>query len=396
MLLLSGLFGCIGLNLSRIPNQDLYADDGQRHEAAYPLHFAVVGDVRPAVPGERAKRAVTPDTTAAVVADISDAVNAGGNEAIRFVALLGDLVRTSSTWQWRSFSRDWSAVLAGTELPESGALRVRTVPVAGNHDRVYDNRLRGFGAAFQGVGADIGYGRVATWYSFDEEVLGYTWRFLVVDSDKEALGSRWNEQLRWLEQTTGEDTEYDALIVLMHHPLVTLATNMESNEGGGPRELLGLIEDHSRISALRMVFAGHSHTNEVFLPNGTLGELYLNAGGGGSPADSLRRWGPADAAGFKDVQLEPIFDLALIKEFGRWAETRAFPQNIIDKARGDGSYEGFTAEYDAGYFPIQGWWDIGLGKGDASLSFRMRGEDGELQDRYVIQYTLKDGWKSGR
>ncbi len=386
------LLGCIGISASRIPNQDIYADDGEQRKSNMPIHFAVVGDVRPALAMEGTRRAVTPGTQAAVSADISDAVGRGD---VAFVALLGDLVTRSTTTQWKRFNRDWSDVIAGSELSSTGRQRTRVAPVAGNHDRIFDNRLQGFGAAFQGVGADIGYGRVASWYSFDLVVQSYTWRVLVVDSDKSKLGSRWAEQTRWLESRT-KDESYDALIVMMHHPLLTLASGFESNEGGGPRELLTIVDEHSKLGALRMVLSGHAHTNEVFLPNGTLGELYLTAGGGGSPADSLRRWGPADAAGFKDVQLESIYDLALIREFGRWSETADFPETIVDKARGDGSYEGFTAEYDANYFPIQGWWDIGLGVGEAEVSFRMLGQDGTFKDLYLIQHNERSGWKSGR
>ena len=56
------LFGCFGLNVAKVPNQDIYADDGDTRTSSADVHFAVAGDVRPALPGEKTKRAVTPDT----------------------------------------------------------------------------------------------------------------------------------------------------------------------------------------------------------------------------------------------------------------------------------------------------------------------------------------------
>lgn len=383
------LTGCIGLNVSAIPTQDLYADNGDTKGGESRVEFAVVGDVRPAIPGEEARgRVATPTTAAVVVKDISDAIQ---KEDVAFVVLLGNLVATSSTAEWKGFSRDWSLALSGSELPETGTLRVRTIPVAGASDRAGDDRLAGFGAAFPGVGADIGYNRVASWYAFDITAGKATWRLMVLDSSKATLGSRWEEQMAWIPK--GIEGEYDGLLVFMHHPLWTLAKGVTTDEGKAPSELLAAIDDVTKIGALKAVFSGHAHTNEVYLPGGRFGEMYVVAGGGGAPADTVKRWG---RVGKEDLKLEPIYDLALMREFGRWVEPRGISEALQEKAKADGSWAGFDAEIDAAAMPIQGWWNVALVGDDMELTFRMVGADNAVKDLYTVNYDSKDGWKIGK
>jgi hypothetical protein len=383
------LVGCIGLNVNAVPTQDLYADDGETKEGKGRVEFAVVGEVRPAIPGEQAKgRVVTPDTEAAIVADISAAIQA---ESVDFVVLLGDLVAGSSTSEWKAFAQDWALTLSGSELPTTGTLRVRTVPVAGGTDRAGDSRLQGFGAAFPGVGAEIGYNRVASWYRFDVTAGRATWRMLVLDSDKASLGSRWAEQAAWIPKALEGD--YTGLIVFMNAPRWTLAKGQVADADGASSELLALVDDATKIGALKAVFSGQSHTNEVYLPGGKFGELYVVAGGGGAPADSLARWG---RVGKEDLKLEPIFDLALLKEFDRWVEPHKISEAMQEKAKGQGSWAGFDAEIDAHAMPVQGWWNVALVGPNMELTFRAVGADGALKDLYALQYDAKDGWKIGR
>jgi hypothetical protein len=387
MLLPSLLFACATLNVASLPTNELYADDGDVVKASGPVQFAVLGDVRPAMPGESARgRVVTPDTEARIVQDISEAVQ---RNEVGFAVLLGDLVPLSTTAEWRAFTQDWSPVLAGTEPPQMGKLRVRSVPVAGNHDHYSDPQLQGFGATFPGVGVDIGYGRVASWYAFDVRTGGATWRLMVLDSDRAALQSRWDEQLAWIPKAL--EGEYDGLLVFMHHPRWTLARGQVPNEGNAPQDLLDEVEGATRIGALKAVFAGHAHTNELFLPGGRFGEAYVVAGGGGSPADSLPRWGTVEGA---DMKLEQGFDMALVRQFDAWAEALALPSTAVDKARAGGSFEGFTGELDARYMPVQGWWNVGLDGKQLRLTFRMLGHDGTFKDIYQLENDPKEGWSA--
>ncbi|MFZ5481249.1 MAG: metallophosphoesterase family protein [Myxococcota bacterium] len=379
-----------GVNPNAVPTQDLYADDGETKESRENVQFAVLGDVRPAMPGETAAgRAATPDTEARIVKDISEQVQAG---KVDFVLLLGDLVRESTTAEWKRFSKDWGLVLSGSELPETGTMRVRSIPVAGNHDRAGDERMVGFGAAFPGVGVDIGFGRVASWYSFDVTARGARWRFVVLDSAKDELGSRWDEQLEWIPKALSGDA-YDGVLVFMHHPRWTLANGKACDEGGGPSELVDAVESSTGLGKLKAVFAGHAHTNEVYLPSGKKGEIYVVAGGGGSPADSFARWGVRED---RDLKLEPIWDLAVLREFDYWVEPRKIPEAIVEKAKARGSFEGFNAEIDAHWFPVQGWWNVELDGANMHLTFRVIDHEGKLKDLYTMDYVDGDGWRIGR
>lgn len=383
------LLACAVVQANKVPTQDIWADDGQTMTERGAVQLAVVGDMRPSIGADAAKgRVNTPQTEARVVSDISASVQRGEVDA---VVLLGDMVPFSATRAWRGFSRDWSPLLAGSEPPQDGLLRVRTLPVVGNHDRIGDKNLVGFGAAFPGVGEDIGYGRVASWWSVDVVTRGVRWRLLSLDSDRGALGTRWEEQQKWLAGALKGD--FDQLVVFMHHPRWTLAKNQTADLEDAPSDLLATIDDATKIGQLVAVFAGHAHTNEVYLPGGRLGELYVVAGGGGSPADSLPRWGSADGA---DLKLEPIYDLALQKAFERWGETRNLAQELKDKATGDGTWSGFTAEYDVRGMPIQGWWNLELDGKALNLTFRMIQPDGSLADAYRAEHDPKDGWHIGK
>lgn len=390
-MLLALLTGCFaGLNPKAIPTQEIYVDDGQERAFKGAVSFAVVGDSREAFPGDRAVgRVPVAGAEAAIVADIAKAVQ---SEGLEFVALTGNMVAGSTTLGWKTFAKDWNPVLAGSELSETGGVRVRVVPAAGVNDREGDPRLEGWGAAFPGAGADIGYNRIASWYHFDLKSRGKTWRVLVLDSDKQNLGSRWDEQMAWVPKVL--DGGYDSVIVLMNQPLLTLANKHEPNEGGGPKELLAAVEDATPVGAVKVVFSGQSGANEAFLPGGRYGEMYVNALSG-APASTLSRWGHAKEVGYEDLRLESMYDLALIRSFDTWAQAKSFPEPVIDHAKARGSYEGFVGEYDASYFPVQGWWNVTLAGDQLTLTLRALGPDGGLSDLYTTRLAGKDGWQIG-
>lgn len=385
------------LDTKKIPNQEIYLDSGQSKSFPTTVQFAVVGDVRDALPGESeaTKRVATPKTAAAIVTDLAGTIREGRTQ---FVVLMGNLVPSSSVAAWKGFNKVWSQILSGSEPPEGGQLRVRTLPVAGNNDAAGDDRYFGFGAAFPGVGADIGFNRVATWYHVDLEVADHTWRLITVDSNKASLGSRWAEQMAYIESSlTADQAAYDSVLVFVHHPLITLAVGQPANEGGATLELLEQIDGATKIGAIKAVFSAHSHAGEVFLPRGKFGELYVNAGGGGAPADNLARWGHAEAGGFPDVKLETTFDFALLREFEKQAEPNKCTPAALDHAKSSGSWQGFPGEYEASCMPVQGWWDVSLTGEKLALSWRQVQPDGTLRAIYAADYMgKKTGWSIGK
>ena len=131
----------------------------------------------------------------------------------------------------------------------------------------------------------------------------------------------------------------------------------------------------------------------MLLPSGNLGAAMFTAGGGGSPAQTAERWGNAREHGYGDIQLEPLFDLKLQQQFDRVAQEQQFPEAIIDKAKGTGTWEGFTAAYDPKYFPLYGYFTVEITGEDLSVSYRSY-EQGEFRGIYRIDLE-EDRWRSG-
>lgn len=375
-----------------IPTQDVYAHDGDVKSTTGAMHFAVVGDSRAAVAADKVAGRVTVEgAEEAIVADIAATVEAS---RLKFAVLLGNMVASSSVAEWKDFTRGWVAALAGSELAEGGGTRLKSVPVCGVSDRAGDEWLTGFGAAFPGVGANIGANRVASWYTFDVNADGKVWRFVVLDTDKDALGSRWEEQLAWIDGAMKGD--YDHVLVFMNQPKQTLAKGAKDNDGGGPVELLDSVEQSTDLNAIVAVFSANTGTNEIFIPGGRLGEAYINVSSGG-PAATLARWRTTP-----DLKLESIYDLQMIKAFDHAVEVRGLSENTVDHAKARGSYEGFIGEYEGRGFPIAGWWNVSVAGDTMTLDFRMwdpsgasESGNGSLDTVYHADWDKKNGWKIG-
>lgn len=370
-----------GVDPNKVPSHAIYADDDADVSAGDSLSFALVGGTRSALPGTDTAPA------ASVIADIGEQSSVRG---LQFVVLTGDYVRRSATPEWVVFGEQWQDVLK-SDLVSNNKGRRKVEPMPGDQEYVGDKRLVGYGAAFDGVGVDIGLSRTASWYHFDANVDGETWRFVFVDTHKAALGSRWEEQVFWLPKVVSGD-DFDHLLVFMPEPRITMSKGTPMDPGDGPTELLSIIDDNSGVMSLTAVFSGGAPANEAYLPSGNFGELYVVAGNGGIPGQTLDRWGPADDAGFKDLHLEAMFDLALMNEFDAAIGPKAISERLVDQAKARGEFEGFTGAYDGGVFPVQGWWVVTIEGKSMSATFRMRRHDASFRDVYRVTYTRKGGW----
>ncbi|MCB9758873.1 MAG: hypothetical protein H6739_03460 [Alphaproteobacteria bacterium] len=386
---LASLCAC-AVHPDKIPDHTLFGDDEAKITAeGETLRFAVIGNVRGPVPGlDRAGGGISYDgVPEAMIADLRAKVDA---KELDYITLMGDTVRGSSDAEWKAFDGRWREVLDGETLPLTEGYRVPVVPVAGDLEYRADKDLAGMEGAFPGVGVDIGFNRVATWYAFDVRVQDTVWRMVVLDSHKKLMGSRWNEQLYWIPRAT--EGRYDHILVFMHDPLVTLSPPTPRNAEGAPDELLETLEDNAALFKLRGVFAAEPHTTEIHLPDGKQGTAHFIAGGGGAPAEPLERWGNGDDIGKGDLALETMFDLALQKRVDRWAEDQEWPESAIEKAKGSGSWEGFTATYDPHHLPLFGYWLVELG-GEGLTATWVAWEPGNtLKPSYAIEYVDGTGW----
>ena len=387
LLLLAGLVAC-AIDPHKIADHDIYADEEDQLTADGPLRFAVVGNLREPLPlNDRLnQRGEHEGVTEALVADLRRSVD---RKDLDFVALTGDSVRWSDQKSWKGFDLLWREVLDGESVPTTEGYRIPAMPVAGDREYVNDRRLTAMEGAFPGVGVDIGYARVASWYHFDVRVEDTIWRFIVLDSNRKKLVSRWNEQMYWIPRAC--EGRYDNVLIFMHHPVVTLAG--ESDLDGAPSELLEAIEDNANPAKIKAIFTGDPSASEVLLPSGTLGAAMFTAGGGGAPADTAERWGNAHDLGYGDVQLEPLFDLKLQEMFDEAAQEGAFPENIVDKAKASGSWEGFTAAYDPKYFPLYGYFRVEITGEDLNVTYRAYSA-GDFPEIYRIDLE-GDRWISG-
>jgi hypothetical protein len=198
------LLGC-GLQPKNLPTHRIVAKDSAQLNPVEDLRFGVLGNTRQAIPfvdGGRGNS--TSEASAGQI--IGDLMWQNQQGALDFVVLMGDMVRASRDSEWKAFDAQWRDLLDGSTLPELEGRRLPVLPVAGDRDSIFDERLRGFGATFPGVGTDIGFNRVASWYYFDQEVGGSKWRFLVVDSNKEGLGSRWKSNCSGFPRHRAETT----------------------------------------------------------------------------------------------------------------------------------------------------------------------------------------------
>jgi hypothetical protein len=379
------ILGC-GLHPKNLPTHRIVAKDGVQLDAVEDLRFGVLGNTRTSIPLlDSGKGNTTSDAANGQI--LGDLMWQNQQGALDFVVLMGDMVRASRDKEWAAFDTQWRDLLDGSTLPEIEGKRLPVLPVAGDRESLLDERLKGFGATFPGFGADIGFNRVASWSFFDQVIGGTKWRFIVLDSNKEGLGSRWKEQLFWLP--TAARGDYEHMLVFMHDSRISLSSDVEMNRGGVAQELVEVIEQHAGLMKLSAVFSSSAHSSEIFLPEGRLGTAYVGAGGGGARASSVNRWGDGAPAGLEHMQLEPAFDLALQ---GSLAKRDDLEQDVIDEARAEGEWEGFIGRYNSKHFPLYGYWMVDIQGEKLGMSFRLLTETGALKEAYSLNYAPKAGW----
>ncbi|MBN2799689.1 MAG: hypothetical protein JXX28_11130 [Deltaproteobacteria bacterium] len=370
------LTGC-GIDPARIPAHHPFAQEGGAVQARASLSFAVVGSTRSL--HEQGETELIADLRAeAPMRDLA------------LVVLTGGYVGRSTTGEWRALAGRWSDVI-DSELGSNNRARRPVAALVGHAERAGDRGLEGFASSFPDMAQEIGHNRNASWYHFDVATQGTTWRLLFLDSDREALGSRWNEQLYWLPGAL-RGGGYDRLIVFLPQPWQTLALGAEADPGRGPSELLEIVDENTDLMKLVAVVQGGVASNELHLPTGPYGELSLVAGNGSVPARTLQRWGHTSGVGAQPLSLVPGFDLALLSALDRWDEAQPLGGGVLDAAKGRGSWEGFTAQIDGAAVPVRGWWTVTLDGDTASVGFRMR-EPAGYRDLYTLGWTPSGGWK---
>lgn len=378
----AGVAGAV--NPEKVPSVEVYGKDGERVEAPNGVSFAVVGATRTIGAGIKAE----PDAPLQIIKDIR---TQSAVQGLDFVLLTGGYVRRSTIDEWVGFGERWRDVL-DLKLRSQNQSRRPAMAIPGDAEYLGDKKLTGYGGAFPGASAGIGFNRNASWGKVDVTVGKTRWRLLMLDTHQRAMGSRWKEQLFWLPNAVS-DGEFDKLVVVMSDPRVTMADGATMDRNDGPSQLIEIIEEYAPLNALTVVISGGPATNEWIQPTGAYGEAYLVAGNAGIGMPTLLQANAADDAGFKDVGLEPLYTVSLMNEFDRQHSKVEFQEAIVDKAKGRGEWETYTPRFDGGAFPIQGWWKIDIDRKGIAVTFRMLRPDGSLADIHKTRRGSSGGWR---
>lgn len=319
------------------------------------------------------------------------------------VVLLGDSVPSGSKASYAKESKLWTEQLGAegpkVELETLKVPRTRSgglLPLVGDKEMVSDPMLLNWGSTFPALGPDIGHNRVASWYSVDLVSKGVIWKAVFLNSSKAQLGSRWQEQLDWLDELLGEGSDFEGMLLFFHDGAVNLANPKASTSNPASQELIETIETYLPMMKLNVVFFAGGYANQAILPNGTFGTLHIGAGGGGAIAQDLFiSHSPGKAKTTEEkLTLEPVFAQYLLKQLRSWNSQSALPENIYQRAYGLGSYEGFDQAFDKKHFPIKGYWELQLQGKNINLIYHQQLPNNEFHKSYQIGLTDQEGWSS--
>ena len=365
-----------------LPAARVLGSDGATIELAS-MQVGMVGNTRDGTTVVGRTTGQTANGNKAVMGDIMATKMTSGLDAI---FLLGDMVGAGTPSGWERFAEGHAAVIDGTMIPPSPVQRSPVLPVVGDRDCIKDPGCARLAKVFPGYGVEIGFGRTATWHHVDLRI-GETdrWRVIVLDSNKKGLGSRWSEQVAWLKRTVKEPG--NGLLVLLHEPPVTTATKIK-NEGA--KALMDVINEHAPLLSLRAVFSAGPANQQAFLPEGALGPLFVNAGGGGWRGDMLER-------GMKGSTEEPRLIDGLQSGLNAVVDSHLFnPEppdpKAVDEALGSGTFEGFPRRIDPKVFPMNGWWKMSLNPGEIRVAWRGQKGDGVMYSLASLRWSESTGW----
>lgn len=378
-LLISSLLGLCALparalDPAKVAPHAIFAEDGARVEFPGPVSFAVVGNT--------AGKGQAEGVVGSIAARAS---------SLSFVALLGGQVPASKPGPWKAFDAAFSSLLATPGVEAQGKLPA--MPVAGAGEGSGDPTYQGWGAAFPGVGADIGLNRVASWYAFDLVSGETTWRVFVLDAGRSRIGSRWNEQLAWLESAASEG-DFDGALVFMHDAPYSLAgANPDGARAEAPGALLDALDAHIDETRLKAVFFAGPAVTQVLTPDNEYGALQVGAGGGGAPVQDLWREAPDPKEGTREpLTLETSFDATIVLALNRWSEAVALDDKLVDAARGKGDFEGRPRRVSAKAVPTWGWYEVTVDGPALAIRLHLYQPDGSFAPTWKATSEIGQPW----
>lgn len=288
-----------------------------------------------------------------------------------FVSFLGDSVCSGSSRHWSKFVNLYQTTLS--EVP--------TLPVVGQNEYKGDLKLANWKSYFPDAGEDIGLNRTASWYRFDVESRGVTWRILVLDSNRPEMGSRWDEQMTFLQDNLKGD--FTSLIVFVHDSAYDLGVGSKANKNAS--ELLETIDFNIGFQQLRAVIFSGSNASQALLPQGSLGPLHLGVGGGGMKGTSLLRKKGDEEDSLHLLTSLDLYYLDTVDKLGL--------ETAMDKALSKGKYTGKPSKFESKDISTFGWWEIELDGEFMGTRFFHYQEGDNLVEATKLGYDKSKGWQ---
>lgn len=320
--------------LARIESAPVGAGDGDVFTHDGPIHLALVG---------YASRA--PDALFRALAD----------RPAQLVLLTGSAVSRSRPKHWRQLHQRVD--------------KLKVLPVAGRGERAGDPEARGLMAAWDGLGVSA-LTDPGPWYAVDLHTNGARWRVVVLDTAKEQLGTKWNDQRYWVPKVVGDDSYDHAIIVFTNGP-----GRMDGSAGIGTlpaEELLELIRSHADATRLAMVVNGDSDAPAVILPGGRWGEAWVTTGPTSKATHALQRLTATQSLSQDYVE---ALTTALARRSG-------LPATSIEE----------MPAFEPGSTPVAGYWDLTLDGSTAQLVFHLASSTGWSEVR-TLNWSPMGGWR---
>ncbi|MEC7987508.1 MAG: metallophosphoesterase [Myxococcota bacterium] len=285
------------------------------------------------------------------------------------VLFLGDFVKNGNANSWAKNTADYQGVL--------GDIPVLAVP--GESEYQMAPKLLPYAKNLPGMAEDIGLNRSAGWFHIRVNVGEQKWKILFLDANKNQMGSKWNEQLRWLDKTLKKNKD-QVLVVLNKSPI-----DLGGSSAKEARVLLNEVKERLGLLQLRAVLFAGSRTTQAFLPEGNFDPLYVGCGGGGLKADNLHRFERKKRWG-----LHPALDAFYMENLMRSDVEDA----IKDMAKGKGDYKKKRPTLSGAGFPTYGWCNINIDGKGIRIHTNYLSAKNQVKKSLKLRYNKLKGWHS--
>ncbi|MAA79651.1 MAG: hypothetical protein CL916_10360 [Deltaproteobacteria bacterium] len=326
--------------------------DGAQIQA--PLSLAVTGNL---CTGSLFSSKYCP-TTLGILRDIREEKNQG-------LVLLGNFVKSLSP-------KIWSEQIS-TLLNESTGMSMIAIP--GSTE--YKNKLLNeFGDIFGTAKQDIGLNRFAGWQHARLTDGNESWTVLFLDSHKNEMGTKWEEQKQWLSSIV-EDNKEQIVIFMDQAP-----QELSGKKHAPSQELLDVVYQSTGLSQVRLVvFSGSTHI-QSFLPETSFDALYLGCGGGGKKAIDLNI--------NNKEQLLKIHPL-LQSYFYQKVLEGDFSEDVQSQLMSSGDYVGKTPKLSSKEVPAYGWCSVSFDNG-LHITQRHTLDGDSFATALSLSFTKVNGW----